>query len=298
MLRWNIALKMNQPQKFYILGFIIATISEVLTFVIFRDLYTSFNLPLIIFVISSRFLSGLGIFSTLSMILTYLLKYSSPYLKKKKELSRFFINTLNLLTIGFFCLLVIYNIYSLLYGTYELYSLILGILMVVFSYYLTPIWKPDYSIRLDESWLDNLKSFIKGIKLDVIRGYYKYLSKDYLRAYSIDYIKFRVHWDRYRYRTSIYIVPLFAVSILIVPFFFVLLSIICIKLLIFRKNPDLVDYIIISLASLTLIYISLISDLSSLFYFNILWFIPYLLGIFVSFIAYLDSMFLNGRLFK
>ncbi len=285
--------------KFYILALLIGSIVELILFAMYGSPYLYLDAIFIIFIFLVRFLSGLGIFSTFSLAAMYILKYFSPYFRGSKKRSERFLTLLNLLMILAFLGLVTYSVFTTIIGKFNLTTSIIGILTVVLSYYISPIWKAESKAKINDSLLDEIKEAFRGIKLDIVRGYYKYISREYLKAYSIDYIKFRAKWDKFRYKASIYMVPLIALSSVILPFFLILFAFLVIRLFILRINYlSRIDYIVISSYSIAAIYILVFVHATQFIYQPILWLFPYLMGLLVSFVAYINAMFFHGRPLK
>lgn len=286
----------KEINRLYLIALFIGTSLELMYYWLYESLFINLHFLVIIFIFTTRFLSGLGIFSSLSLFAMYVLKYFSGQFKGNKRLARIFVIGLNLLMILFFALLVIYSAYSFVIRKFNLATSIIGILMVVFSYYIIPIWKANYKVKINENMLDKMKDFFKGLKLDIIKGYYEYLSKEYLKSYSIDYVKFRIKWDKFRYRTSIYIILVLAISSLVLPLFLILMITLIAKIFFLKKTMlGRLDYAIIASYSLVAIYV-LLSAPTLYFMDNIVvWTIPYLIGLSVSFIAYVNAMLLHER---
>jgi len=291
-----ISTNIKNVDKLYLIALFIGALSELAYFGLYQTLYIDLNFSLILFIFVIRFLSGLGIFSTFSLVAMHILKHFSRRLKGNKKLSKIFIIGLNSFMVLLFVILVAYTAYGFIIGSFNLFTSTIGILTVVFSYYITPIWKINYNVKINDNILDEMREFFRGLKLEIIKGYYKYLSRDYLKAYSIDYIKFRVKWDKFRYRTSIYIIPMLALSSLILPLLLPLMIVLTAKIFFLRKTSfNRLDYIMIASYSIATIYLLVSAPISYLIGNTLIWMMPYFVGLSISFIAYINAMFLHER---
>lgn len=283
----------------YVIGLLTGVFLEIIVFLAFNSFCIISIESIAVFIIVTRFLSGLGIFSTLSLVALYILKYLSRYLKGHKKQSKVFFTIINLFLIISFIAILYYSVYSSLKNSPGKITNALGIVMVIVSYYITPIWKEETRVKGSETIIEQAKRFFQNIKLDVLKGYHRYLSKNYLQAYSIEYIKFRIVWDRYRHKASIYLILLIAMSMMMIPLLFTLLVALAVRFFVLKiRELNEVDYMLISASCLIMTALSFIYFSWEIPYLTATWLVPYLLGVLISFLAYLNAMILHGRLFK
>jgi len=280
-------------KNYGLVSIISAVLVQVIYTVLYRDLFLQFNFLFVILVFCTRYLSGLGIFSTFSIITLYLLKYSSPIFRKRKRLSKYLIYFLNVLAVVFFIIIVAQAVLAILHEEHGYILTLVGLWFTVGSFYIVPIWREDKTFKLKRSMLDYLKEILGKAFLNIKEGYYKYLSRDYLRAYSIEYLKFRIRLDALRYRVARWIFPIAALSVMIFPMLFILLIFVLIRLYVLRDpNITTLDKIIVISSLVFTSYYIIVLTYSGFtpFASAVFWNIPYILGAVASFAMYLKSI--------
>ena len=79
----------DAKKNIYVIGFLVGVIVQVIYLLVSHRIFIETPILVSILIIGSRFLSGLGFYSTYSLAVLLLLKTLSPLLKKKKRASKF-----------------------------------------------------------------------------------------------------------------------------------------------------------------------------------------------------------------
>ncbi|MHA1616925.1 MAG: hypothetical protein ACTSX9_06460 [Candidatus Njordarchaeales archaeon] len=167
-------------------------------------------------------------------------------------------------------------------------STIIGVALTLITIYLLPIWKPEETPQT-MTLRKELRELLGNLAMKIKRGYYKYFTGDYLKAYSLEYLTYRARLDYYRTKLALYLAPLLALSLISIPAALILFILPFLKI-IQKEELGLIDR-----AFLTIAYASLIAYLAYIPFspkaaplFNSLVLnIPYLLGGTMGLILYL-----------
>jgi len=275
------------------MGFLIGLLLQILFYMLTNKILLEHILIIILTIYGIRFLSGIGIFSTYLMICSELLKRLSPYMKRKRQAARRLVLTLKILGVFIFMALVIIVTLSIIIMEGVGYvSLFIGVAVSIMTLYIIPIWKEDRTFKPEETFLTKIKGMLGSLYLKIKKGYYKYFTGDYLKAYSIEYLLYRTRLDEFRYKLAFWLLPLLVISttpllILTIPLWVILPRILA------KREITAVDKFLITAAGgFSLIYLTYKAYVDLTIPSLVLhWNIPYIIGLAISFFIFLRAMF-------
>ena len=233
----------------------------------------SFLIAAIIFV--SRFLSGFGLLGLIFMGMLLVFRYVPKDYRKKKS-----ILTLVRILLGVSLLASVFLPLWALVHTFlgelnvSLLSMILGVLSFVVTMYLVPLWR-EKELPREEGILDSIRKAIGKISRKIKKGYYYYFSRDYLRAFSVDFIYLKTSIDSQRTKIGALLFPLVIIAMAYCP---PALIIGIIYLLRLRSGKlSVIDNIVLSIALLVALTVPF-TVIQIPEYLVLLWNVAYFLG--------------------
>ncbi|MCR8433293.1 MAG: hypothetical protein QXH55_04075 [Candidatus Korarchaeota archaeon] len=168
---------------------------------------SSFLITVIIFV--SRFLAGFGLLGLIFTAILYILKYIPKDYRKKK--------TTLVLVRFILCLSLIASIILPLWGLIpiaigdahiSLPSVLYGLTSFVITMYLVPLWRERKLPEEERGFIESIRATFGRFLRKVKKGYYYYFSKDYIKAFSVDFIYLKTQIDSKRTRLGKLFFPL------------------------------------------------------------------------------------------
>ncbi len=238
-------------------------------------------------IIATRFIAGFGLLISYATFCMYSLKYLSPLFKRRRRESIIIRRTLDFLAIIIAAVIIINSIRNIVVTKMIGQSpTLLGVLLTLITVYLLPIWKEDKSFRFDESFAKKVRNLLNSLALRIKKGYYKYFTQDYLRAYSLDYLIYRCRLDSYRSRIAYYLFPLLLLSLVGFP---ATLPLVVMPLIRIYREKEIVWIdkllLIISFAAI-MSYVAYASMIIAIEIPTFIIEIPYILGVLVALIIY------------
>lgn len=240
-----------------------------------------------IIILMARFLSGLGFLGIIFMAITYMFKYLPKDFRKKKK-GKMIAKIVIAIVIVVAVVIPSMEIFKLIASQVAIssFSMLTGILSFVISMYIIPVWK-EKKIGVEEGIWQSLKQSLGKFAKRVKRGYYYYFTKDYLKAYSIDFLILKAQMDYRRTKIAGLALPLAIIGLLYNP---PLALIVLVYLLRYSKNKiSILDNVFFSYSLIVgAVYPLLtISDLQGLV---LAWSVPYIVGGFIALIMFVPPL--------
>ena len=251
--------------------------------ILFLPIFAYLNLVII------RFIAGIGVSIFYLNIGAYILRYFSPRFKRKPRESRIIFFTLILFGYIYIITLFINTLIGILSQTYNEFMMILGMIFSIITLYILPIWREE-DILVGENLLSKVKEKIHEVKLKITEFYNKYITRDYLKAYSVQYIIYRAKIDKFRRNIALKLLPIILLGIFpILPLFIMTLYILLDgirfhkKLMLTEKSIIIVDLILLTIYDLQAFQVIRMDRFISLVFG-----FPYLIGLIIGFYIYLS----------
>ncbi len=210
----------------YLIGFLAGLAVFFTMFVAYGfdlDVFTekSFILGLIaISGVTVKFLGGVGISITYSLISAFIFKYFSSSMKSNQEKTDKVKLLVSLIAVGIF----IYAFYILISSIFftkslsfleKLISLVFGVWTLVIFVYVIPVVQGQYKPFEEESKLGKIKGKFGGFKYSMWRGYKRRVKKDYGSVYASEYERYKANIEDIRDQLSGFL--LFPLSFILAP---------------------------------------------------------------------------------
>ncbi len=232
-----------------------------------------FMLGIIIFI--SRFLSGFGFLSLVFMGLLLVFRYVPKNYRKRKSILMA-VRLLLVLVLMISILLPLLSLLQVFLGVanYSRLSITIGVLSFVVTMYLVPLWR-EKELPGNRGIAERIKEQFGRISRKIKKGYYYYFSRDYLRAFSIDFIYLKTQIDAKRISLGRLFFPLIILAMLYCPPALIVGIIYILRL---RKNIlGIIDNVAISVALIASLMFPLIMfPIPN--YFILVWNTAYFLG--------------------
>lgn len=180
--------------------------------------------------ISMKFLSGLGLSLTFSMLCILGFNISSNWIKGNKTRIRI----IKLIILIGAILVILYGLRVLFIGVEitfsgivlvipevskveQLLSLILGMYFLIFFLYILPILREQFQPFEEDTRTDRIKGKLGSIKFSMWRGYKSRIKKDYGKVSAVEYERYRELIVDIREQLSGVLLPFFMIIWLIFP---------------------------------------------------------------------------------
>jgi len=239
-----------------------------------------------ILIIVLRFLAGFGILSMLFAITTYIFKHI-PKDYRKTRYSYLIVKVFVVIVIIASIALPVWTIISMIFSRINIspISLLIGIYSFIITMYVIPTWREE--IPLDESFFLKIIEKLGTLKRKIKKAYYKYFTRDLLKAYSVDFLYLKARLDELRLRIAWKILPVLIIITLSIPPAMMIIVISSWRIM--KDKYTTIDKIFF-IATILLIATHMAFLMINIPVLLPLWSIPYALGALISIAMFIDAL--------
>lgn len=258
----------------------LGAISNIILFIVTKNIIILSYYIAWISILTARFLSGLGIFSTYALAVSFLYEKLSSKIKVDKNIAKKLNRLTQILAILVFMAIGILTIIGDVHT--DMIMVVIGLALTFITFYIVPIWKEDEKFCLNESLIERIKSYLSNLSFKVKRGYYRYFTKEYLKVYSLEYIYLRTRLDDMRQRVGRYVLFTFIACTSVFPVLSAFLAYVLVRLIKIKEIGWLDKVILLVAIVFMVFYVSLMIFIMNI---SIPWYIvqgAYLIGIIIS----------------
>jgi len=236
----------------------------------------------------ARFIGGIGLIGLFFAGITYFFRLI-PREYRKSKISILFVRLFIIIILAVCIILPIVEIMNLLTNrtVLNLQNLMAGILSFVIFMYVIPLWKRK-KIKLKEDLISRIKKTFGLLWTKIKKGYYYYIARDYLKAYSIEFLYLKSRLDDYRFKLSWILLPVLIIFLTSIPPLALAVAVAVYRILTNRAN--IVDKIVISFSLITapLYWLLIIKEIPT--YLSLFWSLSYVFGVFLSLVLFGDAL--------
>jgi len=238
-------------------------------------------------IIVARFLAGFGLLGTLFVGVTYLFKYIPKNYRKSKH-AAFIVKIVVLFVLAVCILLPLKEIASIILDRVSInfINLLIGIYSFVFTMYIVPVWKAEKGI-FDEGLFSRVMKKFDALKRKIKKAYYRYFSRDLLKAYSVDFLYLKARLDEFKLRTAWRLLPALVLLMISVPPAAIIIVIASWRIL-KRKYTIMDKLFFVGTILLTTTYV--IHLMTSITIAPLAWSLPYAIGALICLAMFMDAL--------
>ncbi|MEX0568432.1 MAG: hypothetical protein Q6363_004625 [Candidatus Njordarchaeota archaeon] len=245
------------------------------------------NFLIIPLIIVARFLAGFGFLGTLFAGVTYIFKIIPKDYRKKKHAKTIVKTIVVIVLIVMFAMPTIEAINLILGRTkISLLGLLAGIYSFIFTMYIIPVWKKEKAI-FDEGLLQKISKSLSGIKRKLKKAYYRYFTRDLIKAYSLDFLYLKARLDEYKIKTAWKLLPAIIILLASIPTMAIIATIAAWRII--KNKTSNIDRILfistIVVAATYVLFVINLQNISTYF-----WGVPYIIGSVISILLFVDAI--------
>ena len=168
---------------------------------------------LFVVIASARLIGGMGILGTVFAVATYLFRLI-PRPARRSRMARILVKLvavlgfLAVLSIPIVCIMRL--IWGASIGSFGTLWAIMDIALFVGTIYILPALKGG---SIEEDTLSRIRRTFRRIGIKLKKAYYKYFTRDLIKAYSVEFLYMRARLDEYRVRVAWGALPVVAIML-------------------------------------------------------------------------------------
>jgi len=241
---------------------------------------------LMVLVVIMRFLAGFGIIGMFFVATTYIFKYVPKDYRRGKT-SRFLVRIFIVIIIIGSVAMPVWSIASLLLNVARtnLLGFLIGIYSFILTMYIVPVWREK--IPIDERSFSKVLDMLGALKRRIKKAYYRYFTRDLLRAYSVDFLYLKARLDDMRLRTAWKVLPVLMIVSISIPPTIPIMALSSWRIMKDRYTwIDKIFFIATTLIVATYVSITALEGEIAI----LMWTVPYVVGAILSLIMFMDSL--------
>ncbi len=241
---------------------------------------------LMVLVVIMRFLAGFGIIGMFFVATTYIFKYVPKDYRRGKT-SRFLVRIFIVIIIIGSVAMPVWSIASLLLNVARtnLLGFLIGIYSFILTMYIVPVWREK--IPIDERSFSKVLDMLGALKRRIKKAYYRYFTRDLLRAYSVDFLYLKARLDDMRLRTAWKVLPVLMIVSISIPPTIPIMALSSWRIMKDRYTwIDKIFFIATTLIVATYVSITALEGEIAV----LMWTVPYVVGAILSLIMFMDSL--------
>jgi len=277
-----------RKNKIYLV-YTILMVTSIIIMIYFESTLQAVSIILLPIMVSiARFIGGIGLIGLFFAGITYFFRFI-PQDYRKSKISMLLVRLFIIIILALCIMLSIVEIINLFANRVALnvQNLMTGIFLFIIFMYVVPLWKRK-KIKLKEDLILRIKKILGSLWIKIKKSYYYYIVRDYLKAYSIEFLYLKSRLDEYRFRLSWMLLPILIIFLTSIPPLALAVAIAVYRVLTNRAN--IADKLMISFSLIItpLYWLLIIKEIPT--YLSLFWSLSYVLGVFLSLVLFGDAL--------